>query len=110
MTTQKSLEVNSIAVHPDMPNRIFIATNVNGVMVSEDGGATFKQTNDNFTSRLTYSITADVAQEGRLYATTHNTASSGGFLFKAMTEDVRGRPQRGLTPTASRLIRYFRIA
>lgn len=81
MTSQKNLEVNSIAVHPDMPNRIFIATNVNGVMVSDNGGASFRQANDNFTSRLTYNVTADIAQEGRLYATTHNTASSGGFLF-----------------------------
>ncbi|MBX3291177.1 MAG: hypothetical protein KF855_17860 [Acidobacteria bacterium] len=97
MTSQKNLEVNSITVHPDMPNRIFIATNVNGVMVSEDGGATFKQTNDNFTSRLTYSITADVAQEGRLYATTHNTASSGGFLFISKDGGRSWSAAKGLT-------------
>ncbi|HMO82253.1 MAG TPA: YCF48-related protein [Pyrinomonadaceae bacterium] len=81
MTTQRALEINSIAVHPDEPDRVFIGTNVHGVMVSEDGGRSFRQTNVNFTSRLAYTITPDLAREGRLYATTHNTASSGGYLY-----------------------------
>ncbi|HVF30451.1 MAG TPA: YCF48-related protein [Pyrinomonadaceae bacterium] len=81
LTTQRNLEINSIAVHPEEPNRIFIGTNNYGVMVSNDGGKNFLPTNDNFTSRFTYSVTPDVSQPNRLYATTHNTASSGGFFF-----------------------------
>jgi photosystem II stability/assembly factor-like uncharacterized protein len=81
LTTPRNLEINSIAVHPEDPNRIYIGTNNYGVMVSNDGGKNFAQTNDNFTSRFTYSVTPDVAQPNRLYATTQNTASSGGFFF-----------------------------
>ncbi len=81
ITTQKDLEINSIAVHPDAPNRVFIGTNNYGVMVSNDGGKNFTPTNDNFTSRFTYTIAADIQQPNRLYATTHNTATGGGFLF-----------------------------
>lgn len=81
LTTQRNLEVNSIAVHPDEPNRVFIGTNNYGVMVSNDGGRNFVQTNGNFTSRFTYSITPDVQQPNRLYAATHNTATGGGFFF-----------------------------
>ena len=81
ITTQKDLEINSIAVHPDAPERVFIGTNNYGVMVSNDGGRTFAQTNDNFTSRFAYTVTADVEQPNRLYATTHNTATGGGFVF-----------------------------
>ena len=81
LTTQRNLEINSIAVHPDEPQRVFIATNNYGVMVSYDGGKNFAPTNTNFTSRFTYSVTPDVAQPHRLYATTINTASSGGFVF-----------------------------
>ena len=73
LTTQRNLEINSIAVHPEEPNRIFIATNNYGVMVSNDGGKNFTQTNDNFTSRFAYSVTPDIAQPNRLYATTQNT-------------------------------------
>ena len=81
LTTSRNLEINSIAVHADEPNRVFIGTNNYGVMVSNDGGKNFVPTNDNFTSRFTYTVTPDVAQRNRLYATTQNTASSGGFFF-----------------------------
>jgi len=81
LTTQRDLEINSIAVHPDEPNRVFIGTNNYGVMVSNDGGRNFKSTNENFSSRFTYSITADAEDSNRLYATTQNTATSGGFVF-----------------------------
>ena len=81
LTTQRNLEINSIAVHPDEPNRVFIATNNYGVMVSNDGGKNFAPTNEHFTSRFTYSVTPDISQPNRLYATTQNTASSGGFFF-----------------------------
>ena len=81
LTTQRNLEINSIAVHEDEPNRVFIGTNNYGVMVSNDGGKNFVPTNENFTSRFTYSITPDIADSSRLYAATHNTATGGGFLF-----------------------------
>lgn len=81
MTTARNLEVNSIAVHPDAPDRVFIGTNNNGVMISNDGGRTFAPANQSFTSRFAYTVTPDVGMPGRLYATTHNTATSGGNLF-----------------------------
>ena len=81
LTTSRELEINKIAVHPEAPDRIFIATNNYGVMVSNDGGRNFKQANTSFTSRFTYSITPDVELPDRLYATTMNTSSSGGFFF-----------------------------
>ena len=81
LTTQRNLEINSIAVHPQEPNRVFIATNNYGVMVSNDGGKNFIPTNNQFTSRFTYTVTPDISQPNRLYATTQNTASSGGFFF-----------------------------
>ena len=85
MTTSRSLEVNKIAVHPDKPDRIFIATNNFGVLVSNDGGRNFVPTNHDFTSRFTYSVTPDAELPDRLYAITKNTAMSGGFFF--LSED-----------------------
>ena len=81
MTSQRNLEINSIAVHPDNPDKVFIGTNNYGILVSNDGGKNFKPTNDNFTSRFTYSITTDIENPNRLYATTQNTATGGGFVF-----------------------------
>jgi photosystem II stability/assembly factor-like uncharacterized protein len=81
MTTQRNLEINSIAVHPDEPNKVFIATNNYGVMVSTDGGRNFAPTNDKFSSRFAYSVSTDIETPDRLYATTQNTATGGGFMF-----------------------------
>lgn len=83
LTTRRDLEINSIAVHPDEPNRVYIGTNNYGVMVSNDGGKNFTTTNDNFSSRFTYSVTPDRESPNRLYATTHNTATGGGFVFSS---------------------------
>jgi len=94
ITTQKDLEINSIAVHPDDPNRVFIGTNNYGVMVSTDGGRSFKQTNDNFTSRFTYTLAADVQRPNRIYATTRNTATGGGFVFISDDAGVTWRQPR----------------
>jgi photosystem II stability/assembly factor-like uncharacterized protein len=81
LTTSRALEINSIAVHPDEPNKIYIATNNYGVMISNDGGKNFAQANGNFTSRMMLSIVADSERPNRLYATTNNTAGGGGFVF-----------------------------
>ncbi|MFV0387445.1 MAG: VPS10 domain-containing protein [Pyrinomonadaceae bacterium] len=81
LTTTKKLEINSIAVHPDMPNRVYIGTNNNGLMVSNDFGRTFEENNGNFSSRFAFNITPDIAMKNRFYATTINTATGGGYVF-----------------------------
>ncbi|NJM54399.1 MAG: hypothetical protein HC846_14095 [Blastocatellia bacterium] len=42
LTSQRELEVNSITVHAEEPNKIYIATNNYGLMVSTDGGKKFQ--------------------------------------------------------------------
>ncbi|MFZ1701499.1 MAG: YCF48-related protein [Pyrinomonadaceae bacterium] len=96
LTTQRNLEINSIAVHQDEPNRVFIGTNNYGLMVSNDGGRNFVQTNGNFSSRLTYFVTPDLQQHNRLYAATHNTATGGGYFFVSSDEGRTWTPGRNL--------------
>ena len=96
LTTQRNLEINSIAVHPEEPNRVFIGTNNYGVMVSNDGGRNFVPTGDNFTSRLTYFVTPDSQQPNRLYAATHNTATGGGFFFVSNDSGVSWQQGKNL--------------
>ena len=81
LTTGKDLEINSIAVHPQKPDIVYLGTNNHGILVSENGGKAFNPSNGNFTSRLTYIVTPDVERPNRFYATTHNTATGGGFIF-----------------------------
>ena len=81
LTTQRNLEINSIAVHPDEPNRVLIGTNNFGVMISTDSGRSFSQSNVGYSSRFAYFVVPDAERPNRLYAATHNTATGGGFFF-----------------------------
>jgi photosystem II stability/assembly factor-like uncharacterized protein len=92
LTTQRDLEINSIAVHPDEPNKIYIATNNYGMMVSTDGGRSFVIQNGNLTSRFTYNIIPDVRNSNRFYATTNNTATGGGFIFVSDDSGATWKP------------------
>jgi photosystem II stability/assembly factor-like uncharacterized protein len=96
LTTRRDLEINSIALHPDMPNRVFIGTNNYGVMVSNDGGRNFVPTNDNFSARFTSSIVADNQTPERIYATTQNTATGGGFFFTSTDHGKTWTPAKNL--------------
>jgi len=81
VTTSRLLEINSIAVHPKNPDKVFIGTNNYGVMVSYDGGKSFAPTNGGFSGRFTNFILPDRENPSRIYATTINTATGGGFFF-----------------------------
>ena len=99
LTTKRDLEINSISVHPDEPNKIFIGTNNHGVMVSEDGGKNFAETNHQFSSRFAYNVKVDIEQPNRLYATTHNTATGGGFVFMSNNGGITWKEAKNLDIT-----------
>jgi photosystem II stability/assembly factor-like uncharacterized protein len=104
VTTSRQLEINSIAVHPDKPNDIYIATNNYGVMVSRDGGKNFLPTNSGFSGRFVNTIIHDREQPNRVYATTINTTTGGGFFFVSNDGGATWQPSmRNMPP---RLIGY----
>ena len=81
LMTRRDLEINSIAVHPKNPQVIFIATNNYGIMVSRDGGKNFTPTNEGYSGRFINYILPDRERPERIYATTINTTTGGGFIF-----------------------------
>jgi photosystem II stability/assembly factor-like uncharacterized protein len=104
VTTSRQLEINSIAVHPSRPDMVFIGTNNYGVMVSNDGGKSFTPTNGGFSGRFAYAILPDRETPNRIYASTINTATGGGFLFVSNDNGGSWRPSMRSMP--SRLITY----
>ncbi|MCA1620062.1 MAG: peptidoglycan-binding protein [Acidobacteria bacterium] len=80
-TSRQIFEVNSIAVHPSNPDVVYIGTNNYGVMVSRDGGRNFVPSNDGYSGRRAYAIVPDREKPGRVYATTINTATGGGYFY-----------------------------
>src|SRR5215217_9592155 len=104
VTTSRQLEINSIAVHPSRPDMIYIGTNNYGVMVSNDGGKSFVPTNSGFSGRFANAILADRETPDRVYASTINTATGGGFFFVSNDNGESWRPSMRSMP--SRLITY----
>ena len=104
VTTSRQLEVNSIAIHPSRPQTIYIGTNNYGVMVSNDGGKNFMPTNGGYSGRFANVILADRETPNRIYASTINTTTGGGFLFVSTDNGETWRPSMRSMPP--RLISY----
>lgn len=104
VTTSRQLEINSITVHPSRPDMIFIGTNNYGVMMSNDGGKSFVPTNGGFSGRFANAILPDRETPNRIYASTINTATGGGFLFVSNDNGETWRPSMRSMP--ARLITY----
>jgi photosystem II stability/assembly factor-like uncharacterized protein len=104
VTTSRQLEINSITVHPSRPDIIYIGTNNYGVMVSTDGAKSFTPTNGGFSGRFANAILADRETPNRIYASTINTATGGGFFFVSNDNGESWRPSMRSMP--ARLITY----
>ena len=104
VTTSRQLEINSIAVHPSRPDMVYIGTNNYGVMISNDGGKSFTPSNGGYSGRFAYAILPDRETPNRIYASTINTATGGGFLFVSNDNGENWRPSMRNMP--SRLITY----
>ncbi|HEY9501891.1 MAG TPA: peptidoglycan-binding protein, partial [Pyrinomonadaceae bacterium] len=104
VTTSRQLEINSIAVNPSRPDVVYIGTNNYGVMVSNDAGKSFTPINVGFSGRFANAILPDREVPGRIYASTINTATGGGFLFVSTDNGETWRPSMRSMP--SRLITY----
>jgi photosystem II stability/assembly factor-like uncharacterized protein len=104
VTTSRQLEINSIAIHPSRPQTVYIGTNNYGVMVSNDGGKNFLPTNGGYSGRFANVIVADRDVPNRIYASTINTTTGGGFLFVSNDNGETWRPSMRSMP--NRLITY----
>ena len=103
-TSRQIFEVNSIAVHPSSPDVVYIGTNNYGVMVSRDGGRNFTPSNGGYSGRRAYAVVPDREKPGRVYATTINTATGGGYFY--VSNDAGETWQLSARNMPPRLIAY----
>ena len=103
-TSRQIFEVNSIAVHPSNPDTVYIGTNNYGVMVSRDGGRNWAPSNGGYSGRRAYAVVPDREKPGRVYATTINTATGGGYFY--VSNDAGETWQLSARNMPPRLIAY----
>lgn len=79
--TQAGLTVNAIAVHPQNPDLIYLATDDSGVLKSGDAGKTFVASNLGFVHRHVAALAADPSNPDRFYAGVLYDNQQGGFYL-----------------------------
>lgn len=70
--------INEIRIHPTAPDRVIVGTENRGVLISEDGGGTFRPYNAGFVTRRVSGLLADGMQRGRIFASVMFNGAEGG--------------------------------
>lgn len=81
--TSEHLLVNSVAIHPSRPDRIYLGTEDGGVLVSGDGGESWRSANDGLINRQVGAVLADLEERGRIYAGILFDGESSGIYVSA---------------------------
>ncbi len=75
--------VNDVYVDPKNPKHVLLATDRSGVLLSDDQGASFTQSNPGFSQRQVAALASDVKDANRLYAGVVNDKGYGGVFTSA---------------------------
>lgn len=74
-----ALVINAIGLHPRRPNRIVLATEGDGVYISQDQGKTFARSSFGLQSMRVASVVADPSTKNRVYAAVMFGGSASGI-------------------------------
>ena len=76
--TNPYVVINDIYINPRHPQHVLMATEYGGVLVSDNGGKTFRTSNKGFSGREVAAILLDQSHPGRIYAGVVNGWQYGG--------------------------------
>lgn len=97
-TTGPELIVNDVYVDPKDTNRVMLATDRGGVLVSNDDGASFRATNAGFSSRQITSYVEDMNHPGTIYVGMVNDKAWGGVFMSTNGGLTWAQKNAGLEP------------
>ena len=97
--TASNIVINDVLVDPRKPSHVLLATDRSGVLVSEDGGATFIASNRGFTHRQTAALLVDRNDNSLIYAGLLSDKEFGGVFvshdaglsWKQLSDGLDGR-------------------
>ncbi len=79
-TTRSDLIVNDVHVDPTDSRHVLLATDRDGVLLSEDGGTSFHPSNTGFSARLITAFVGDVRHPASVYVGVVNDKYAGGVF------------------------------
>ena len=80
LVSTTDLIVNDVLIDPRDPERVLLATDRRGVLVSNDGFKHYTASNRGFTHRVVGDVIADRKDPNRIYVGVVNDKDSGGFF------------------------------
>ncbi len=85
LVSSPDIIVNDVLIDPRDPNRVLVATDLRGVLVSNDGFAHYASSNRGFSHRVVGAVIVDRKDPNRLYVGVANDKEQGGLF---MSDDV----------------------
>jgi photosystem II stability/assembly factor-like uncharacterized protein len=79
-TTGSDLIVNDVYVDPTDSRHVLLATDREGVLLSDDGGTSFQPSNTGFSARLITAFVGDVRHPASVYVGVVNDKNAGGVF------------------------------
>ncbi len=97
--------INDIYIDPQHPDHMLVATDRGGVLMSDDGGFTYRPSNSGFSARQIAAYTADPNRPAQLYVGVVNdkdyggvfASADGGISWKQREDGLNGRDVFALT-------------
>jgi photosystem II stability/assembly factor-like uncharacterized protein len=81
LVTSPDVIVNDVMIDPRNPDRVLVATDLRGVLVSNDGFAHYASSNQGFSHRVVRAVVVDHKDPNRLYVGLANDKEQGGLFL-----------------------------
>ena len=96
LVSSPDLIVNDVLIDPREPNRVLVATDLRGVLVSNDGFAHYTSSNQGFSHRAVHAVVVDRKDPNRIYAGVANDKEQGGLFLSDDSGKNWRQSSRGL--------------
>ena len=96
LVSSADVVVNDVLIDPRFPDRILLATDLQGVLASDDGFAHYTTSNRGFSLRVVGGLVVDREDPDRLFVGVANDSKMGGVFISANAGKTWWQSNRGL--------------
>jgi photosystem II stability/assembly factor-like uncharacterized protein len=94
--TSEDVIVNDVLIDPRNPDRVLVATDLRGILASNDGFAHYTTSNRGFSHRVVNEVVVDRKDPSRLYAGVANDGDMGGVFISEDSGSTWYQSSKGL--------------